>query len=171
MTATDRPAFDVAVVVEREAAPNRWEDWRFRIAEVLPDEPGFGRAARKLHDDGRFARWLHPGLRVELYTDEAKGYYLNLSTGAPVWFVMWRIDPTDPSSARPEGVTLSYNEAARWMDNAEERVDSLPLPPDVRDWLQAWTDANYRPVVEPRRRPQSFLSPEERAKGAPRDRR
>ena len=168
MNGPDRPALDVAVVLEREAAPNRWEDWRFRIVEVLPDTPGFGAEPRLLHDDGRYARWLHPGLRVELFHDEGKGYYLNLSTGAPVWFVMWRVDEADPSQARPIGVSLSYNEAARWMDNADERVDSLPLPADVRDWLQAWTDANYRPVIEPRRRPQSFLSPEERAKGVPR---
>ncbi|MDH5331236.1 MAG: DUF3305 domain-containing protein, partial [Aquincola sp.] len=23
--------------MEREKAPNRWEDWRFRIVEVTPD--------------------------------------------------------------------------------------------------------------------------------------
>ncbi len=162
----ERPTIEVAVVIEREAQPNRWEDWRFRIAEVVPNEAVFGDAPRKLHDDGRLARWLHPGLRIELFTDEAKGYYLNLSTGSPVWFVMWRIDEADPSMAAPQAVTLSYNEAARWLDNAEERVDSLPLPADVRDWLQAFADENYKPVIEPRRRPQSFLSPEERDKGA-----
>ncbi|HZT55399.1 MAG TPA: DUF3305 domain-containing protein [Burkholderiaceae bacterium] len=166
MNQPNRPALEVAVVIEREASPNRWEDWRFRIVEVLPDEPAFGRTPRRLHDDGRFAHWLHPGFRVELFTDDAKGYYLNLSTGTPVWFVMWRIDQDDPSIASPQGVSLSYNDAARWMDNAEERVDSLPLPPDVREWLQAYVDVNYRPVVEPRRKPQSFLNPEERARGA-----
>jgi hypothetical protein len=164
----ERPAIEVAVVLERQAQPNRWEDWGFRVAEVVPNEAPFGTEPRLLHDDGRIARWLFPGLKIELFTDDAKGYYLNLSTGTPVWFVLWRIDEADPSQARAEAVTLSYNEAARWIDNAEERVDSLPLPADVRDWLQAYADEHYKPVVEPRRRPQSFISPEERARGVKR---
>ena len=43
--------------------------------------------------------------------------------------------------------------------------NSLPLPADVRDWLQAFTDAHYQPAIEPRCKPRSFLSPQERAKG------
>ena len=158
----ERPAIEVAVVMQREAAPNRWEDWRFRVTEVLPSEPAFGSEPRRLHDDGKLTRWLYPGLKVELFVDEGKGYYLNLSSGRPVWFVLWRVDREDPSSARPEAVTLSYNEAARWMDNAEEQVDSLVLPDEIAQWLQAFTDEHYRPVVEARRRPQSFLHPADR---------
>ncbi len=161
MDATDRPALDVAVVIEREAQPNRWEDWRFRIVEVLPDAGAFGTAPRLLRDDGRLARWLHPGFRLELFRDEAEGYYLNLSSGAPVWFVTWRIDDADPSQARPEIVSVSYNEAGRWLD-AQERVDNLPLPADLVGWLQAYTDEHYKPEPKQRRRPQSFLPPEQR---------
>ena len=155
------PACTVAVVIEREARPNRWEDWRFRIAEVLPDEGGFGTAPRLLRDDGRVARFLHPGLRVELFRDEGEGYYLNLSSGAPAWFVTWRISDEDPSRAWPEAVTLSYNEAARWLD-AQERVDNLPLPDDVRAWLADYAAAHYRPEPKQRHRPPSFLPPERR---------
>ena len=137
---SDRPVIQVAVVIEREAEPNRWEDWRFTIAEVVPDEDGFGSEPRVLRDDGRFRRTLHPGFKVELFADEGEGYYLNLSSGAPVWFVIWRIDDEDPSRAWPETVSLSYNEAGRWLD-AQERVDNLPLPAEVRDWLQDFNDA------------------------------
>ena len=58
-------------------------------------------------------------------------------------------------------MSLSYEEAGRWLD-AQERVDNAPLQPDVAVWLQAYTDANYRPEPRQRRRPQSFLSPEQR---------
>lgn len=152
-------------MLEREAAPNRWEDWRFRLAEVMPQQPAFGAAPRQLHDDGRLARWLHPGFRVELFRDEGEGYYLNLTSGQPVWFVLWRVDDEDPSQARPVAVSLSYHEAGRWLD-AQERVDNLPLPPDVADWLQAYTDAHYRPEPRQRARPASFRTPGER--GGPR---
>ena len=161
MSSPERPALQLAVVIEREARPNQWEAWRFRIKEVLQDEGGFGAAARLLHDDGKFASWLHPGFRLELFRDEGEGYYLNLSSGAPVWFVTWRIDDEDASKAWPVIVSVSYNEAGRWLD-AQERVDNLPLPAEIVGWLQAYTDEHYKPEPKQRRRPQSFLPPEQR---------
>jgi hypothetical protein len=151
----------VAVVMRRLKQPSRWEDWRFDVADVVLAEPAFGTAPRLLRDDGREASWLHPGLPVELFRDEAEGYHLNLRTDAPVWFVMWHIDDADPSRAAPSAVTLSYNEAARWLD-AQERVDNVPLQPQVRAWLQAWTDDHYKPEPKQRRRPASFERPEDR---------
>ena len=156
-----RPAVRVAVVMERETAPNRWEDWRFRVVDVVPHEEAFGREARVLRDDGKVQRTLHPGFELELYRDQAEGYFLNLTSGAPVWFVVWRVDDADPSRAWPETVSLSYNEAGRWLD-AQERVDNVPLQRDAIDWLQAYADAHYKPEPKKRSRPQSFRAPQER---------
>jgi hypothetical protein len=156
-----RPGITVAVVIERERAPNRFEDWRFRIVDVVPNEDAFGSGPRVLRDDGKLQQTLHPGFRVELFRDEAEGYYLNLSSGAPVWFVVWRIDGDDPSRAWPETVSVSYNEAGRRLD-AQERVDNVPLAAEVTAWLQAYADATYRPEPKQRRRPQSFVAPGER---------
>ena len=156
-----RPGVRVAVVMERETAPNRYEDWRFRIADVVADEAAFGSEPRVLRDDGKRQLTLHPGFALELFRDQAEGYYLNLSSGAPVWFVVWRIDDADPSRAAPETVSLSYNEAGRWLD-AQERVDNVPLAPDLAAWLQAYTDEHYQPEPKKRRRPQSFVNPAER---------
>jgi hypothetical protein len=157
----ERPSVTVAVVMERETQPNRWEEWRHRIAEVVPNEGVFGSVARVLHDDGKLQRTLHPGFAVELFADEGEGYYLNLSSGAPVWFVVWRSDDEDPSRAWPEQVTLSYNEAGRRLD-AQEKVDNVPLQPQWREWLQAYADEHYKPEPKQRRRPASFQSPERR---------
>lgn len=157
----DRPSVRVAVLIEREKDPNQWEAWRFRVTDVVADEGGFGDAPRMLRDDGKTAQFLHPGLPVSLFTDEAEGYYLNLSSGAPVWFVMWRLAEDDPSLARPEFVTLSYNEAGRQLD-AQEKVDNVPLQAEARDWLAAFTETHYKPEVKQRRRPQSFQRPEDR---------
>ena len=156
-----RPAVRVAVVMEREAAPNRWEDWRFRITEVVLHEDAFGSETRLLRDDGKLQRMLHPGFTLELFRDQAEGYWLNLSSGAPVWFVVWRSDDEDPSRAWPERVSLSYDEAGRWLD-AQERVDNVPLSAELAAWLQAYTDEHYRPEPKKRRRPQSFVAPGER---------
>jgi Protein of unknown function (DUF3305) len=157
----DRPSVSVAVVMEREAQPNRWEDWRFKVVEVVANEDAFGDLPRVLRDDGKLCRTLCPGFTLMLYRDECEGYYLNLSSGAPVWFVMWRTDDEDPARARPEMVSLSYNEAGRWLD-AQEHVDNVPLGAELVAWLQAYTDQNYRPEPKKRKRPASFLPPEQR---------
>ena len=158
-----RPAVRMAVVMERRARPNRWEDWGFAVVDVVQHEDAFGTLARVLRDDGSLQRTLHPDFTLELFVDECKGYFLNLTSGHPVWFVVWRIDEADPSIARPERVSLSYIEADRWM-SAEERVDNVPLSADLTEWLQAFTDANFKPEANRRQRPQSFLRPEDRAK-------
>ena len=158
----DRPAIQVAVLIEREAQQNRWEDWRFKVIDVVADEAAFGTEPRVLRDDGKLCRTLYPGFKLELFRDEAEGYYLNLSSGAPVWFVVWRIDDDDPSRAWPETVSLSYNEAGRRLD-AQERVDNVPLPAEQAAWLQAFTDEYYRPEAKKRRRPASFVAPDKRS--------
>jgi Protein of unknown function (DUF3305) len=158
---TERPSVTVAVVMEREAQPNRWEDWRFRIVDVVLHEEPFGTAPRVLRDDGKLRRTLFPGFRLELFRDEGEGYHLNLTTGTPVWFVVWRGDDEDPSSAQPVTVSLSYNEAGRWLD-AQEHVDNVPLQGELAAWLQAYTDEHYRPEPKKRRRPASFLPPDQR---------
>jgi len=157
----DRPTVSVAVVMEREAQPNQWEAWRFKVAEVVDGEAAFGADARVLRDDGKLCRTLYPGFTLSLFRDECEGYYLNLTSGAPVWFVVWRVDDEDPSMVRPETVSLSYNEAGRWLD-AQEHVDNVPLGADVAAWLQAYTDEHYKPEPKKRKRPASFLPPEQR---------
>lgn len=165
-----RVALRAAVLIEREAKPNRWEDWRFRLAGVELDDGHLGepqddpRSPRVLRADDRQALWAFPGFELALYPDEAEGYHLNLTSGAPVWFVMWRVDDEDPSRAWPELVTLSYHEASRWLD-AQERVDNWPLPGELVELLQAYTDMHYRPEPKRRQRPASFLPPERRGGG------
>lgn len=160
---SERPSVRVAVLMEREKQPNRWEDWRFRVADVVADEGGFGTQPRLLRDDGKVAVTLFPGLEAQLFRDEAEGYHLNLTSGAPVWFVMWRVHHEDPARAWPEIVTLSYNEAGRMLD-AQERVDNVPLPVPLCQWLQAFTDEHYRPEPKKRQRPASFQRPEDRGR-------
>ena len=157
----NRPAIDIAIVMEREAAPNQWEAWRHRPVELLAHDSAFGDEARVLRDDGRIARTLHPGFRLELFRDECEGYHLNLTSGAPSWFVLWRSDDEDPSRAWPHALSVSYNECGRWLD-AQEHVDNLPLPVEIVQWLQAFNDEHYRPEPKRRRRPASFVSPAER---------
>ena len=155
------PGIPIAVVMERIAAPNAWEDWQFRVVEVVPDEGAFGKAPRKLHDDGKTSRWLYPGFVLELFPDECKGYFLEPHVGQPAWFVSWRGVDSDPSMVEVTGVSVSYIEADRRLF-AEERVENLPLEAELCEWLRLFTNEHFRPDSARKVRAQSFLSPEER---------
>jgi Protein of unknown function (DUF3305) len=159
------PALQVAVVMERVAQPNRWQDWQFRLVEVVPDEGAFGSAPRCLVDDGKVSRWLYPGFKVELYADECKGYFLNLTSGRPAWFVSWQVDEADPAMVNLTAVSVSYIEADRRM-TAEECVENVPLEPELCEWLRLFTNEHFRPEGGRKVRAMSFLSPEERERQA-----
>ena len=65
--------------MERESATEPLGRLAHRSSRWCRTKPAFGDAARLLHDDGKRARWLHPGFSVELFRDEGEGYYLNLT--------------------------------------------------------------------------------------------
>jgi hypothetical protein len=155
----------VAVVLERVADPNPWEAWRFKLLDVVPDEGSFGDAPRKLLDDGKHSRWLYPAFELVLFPDECKGYFLNLTSGVPSWFVSWRDHAADPAQVEVTAVSVSYIEADRRMA-AEERVESVPLAPELCEWLQSYTNRHFKPEGSRKQRAQSFLSPEERQRRA-----
>lgn len=157
----ERPSLRVAVVMERVANPNAWEDWRFSVVEVVPDDGQFGTAVRRLRDDGKVSRWVHPGFELTLFPDECKGYFLNLTSGNPSWFVSWRGRDDDAAQVEVTAASVSYIEADRRL-SVEERVESVPLAPELCEWLQTFTNQHFRPDAQRKVRAQSFLSPQER---------
>ncbi len=154
-----RPSLRVAVVMRRVRLASRWQPWRWELADVLPHEQAYGTEPRLLLDTDEEQRWLHPDFAVELFRDDAEGYYLNASTPAPCWFVLWRMDeePTVAAEpiARPAMVTVSYHDAGRWLD-AQETVEQVPAPPEVVEWFRAFADEHYVPEPKRRKRPESF---------------
>ena len=157
----------VAVLIQRSAAPNRWEDWQFRLLEVVPATNASDAVGHTVvEDDGKQSRWLHSGFGVQLFADECKGYFLNLTSGQPSWFVSRRPEEQDPSQVEVTAVSVSYIEADRRMF-AEEHVESVPLPPELCEWLQEFTNQHFKPESARKVRAQSFLKAEERGANVP----
>ncbi len=144
-----------------EGAMSRWQTDRWVLEDVQLQEPGFGTEPRMLYKNESMQRWLHGGLRVELFEDDAEGYQLNASTPAPCWFVLWRMEEeagvADEPLARPVVVSLSYHDASRWLD-AQEMVEQVPVPPAVLEWMQAFIAVHYQPEAKRVKRPESFKS-------------
>lgn len=149
----------VDVIMERVPLANRWasERWQPAAVEVAaPREgappardliPGSGEAEPA---DASGNRWRCKGFEIELHPTEAEGYFLNITAPDPRIFVMWRMfDDGAMPSARPVVLTVSYNEAGRFMDGGEQ-VDGVPMLPAIADWMRAFVAVHYKP--EPRRK-------------------
>ena len=172
-----RPAIEVDVVMRREPVigpMSRWQPFRWVLADVMvctsPDDTTAG-AAEDAHEPlavepvdagaagAETTHWLFPRFRVTLFRDDAEGYFLNLNSPSPCFWVFWRADEArlldGEPMAVPQIVTLSYHDAGRWLD-AQERVDQVPAPEEVVDWLRGFVDSTYQPEPKRRKRPESF---------------
>jgi len=141
----------VEIVMERVPLASRWasEAWLPCAVTAIADGDGALPDAAPVPDaTGR--RWTFRGHSLELHPTEAEGYFLNLTSPAPCVFVMWRQDDGgEPRLARAVLATLSYNQAGRMLDGGE-RVDPVPLPPEIGDWMRPFVATHYKP--EPRRK-------------------
>lgn len=149
----------VAVIMQRRAIDNRWQSEVWEPVGVLADYAGED-APRVIVEEPGTTQWLYPGLEISLHRAEAEGYFHNVATPSPNVFVLWRMDN---ERAVPHYLTLSYDEASRWMDGSAQ-VDPVPMPALLRDWLAQFVAAHYRPQPKKRIKPQSFLSPKDRAR-------
>lgn len=154
---------------------SRWQPFRWVLADVMvrtsPDDTPAD-AAEDAHEPlavepvdagaaagAQTSHWLFPRFRVTLFRDDAEGYFLNLNSPSPCFWVFWRADEArlldGEPMAVPQIVTLSYHDAGRWLD-AQERVDQVPAPEEVVDWLRSFVDSTYQPEPKRRKRPESF---------------
>jgi hypothetical protein len=165
LSATLHRSVEVAVVMRCEHIDNKWQPWRWVLADVVQQEDVFGNTPQLLRKDETEELWLHPGFKVELFPGDAEGYYLNATTEQPCFWVVWRMEEeaalAEEPVAVPQTVTLSYHDAGRWLD-AQETVEQVPAPGFIVQWLRDYVDLHH--VVEPKRRqrPQRFQSLQDR---------
>jgi hypothetical protein len=164
--AQEKLARRVAVIMQRRALENRWQSEVWEPVGVLCDYEGDAKP-RILVDGADTQQWLYPGFEIVLRRSEAEGYYHNVSTQEPRVFILWRMESDGAlppgEHAVPQFATVSYDEASRWMDGGEH-VDSVGMPASLFAWVGEFVEKNYRREPKKRIRPQSFLSPKDRAR-------
>src|SRR5262245_51037022 len=116
--------YPLAVIMERVRLNNRWASERWEAKGVVRDVTDPGSGERVIVSGEASTQILFPGFVLKLHPDEAEGYYYNITSPQPKVFVMWRVDG---EVARPECLSVSYHEGARWMDT-EETVGGVALP-------------------------------------------
>jgi len=175
-------AIQLAVVMRHQPIDNPWITHQWVLEEVSVDMGQFATVtiqeafsveqirAYRLSDNQQGKRWLYTGFDLDVYADEAEGYFLNVSSEKPCWFVMWRLEEEpqayiNPQSqafltanealAIPHRILVSYNEAARLLDGGEA-VDNILMSAEYISWLKEYVDEKYRPEPKRRQKPASF---------------
>lgn len=136
--------FPIAVIIEKARLDNRWVSEKWEAIGVVPafDTPAAEPPRQIFADDNR-QQFLVGRFDLALFRDEVDNYHLNLTSPEPRVFVMWRLEG---EQAQPKEVTLSYGEAARWLDSGEQ-CDGVPMPPEIADWLGDFVNTHYQPAV------------------------
>lgn len=165
--------------MRRERVPgamSRWQPWRWVLHDVLghdtaPESAAAAPAPQCLKQDADEQLWLHTGFAVSLHRDDVQGYYLNATSPAPCWFVLWRMQEPDSTNGQadatvepmavPVMVSLSYHDAGRWLD-AQEQVDQVPAPADIVAWMGTFVQQHWEVEPKRRQRPESFRSLQDR---------
>lgn len=147
----------VAVIMQRRVIHSRWQNEVWEPAGVLTGYAG-AVEPRLIVNEQDTAQWLYPGFDIVLQRAEGQGYFHNVATATPSVFVLWRMEE---GRAVPHYVTVSYDEASRWMDGGAQ-VDSVLMPHAMRDWVRDFVERHYHPEPKKRSRPQSFLAPKDR---------
>ena len=154
--------FFVDVDIKRVPLATRWASEQWLPSAVVPlgavkneangDDEHKSAVPQRIADNALATTWRFSGFAIELHTTEAQGYFLNISSDVPKVFVMWRLveEPQhDECAARPVIVTVSYDQAARFMDGGEY-VDAVPMPAAILAWMRPFVAEHYRP--EPRKK-------------------
>jgi len=138
--------YPISIIMERVKLANRWATERWEAKGVVRDEMPPGSGERVIVSDERITQILFPGFVLKLHADEAEGYIYNITSPQPKIFIMWRMRD---DVARPESLSVSYHEGARWMDT-EECVGGVALPPDLLQWIAEFAAEHYKP--EPKKK-------------------
>jgi uncharacterized protein DUF3305 len=140
--------YRLAVIMERIKLTNRWATERWEAKGVVRDVTPPGSGEQVIVSGERITQILFPGFLVQLQPDESEGYLYNITSPHPKVFVMWHMEG---EIAKPDRVTVSYHEGARWMDT-EENTGGVALPLDLVPWISEFATLHYKPEPKKKKR-------------------
>jgi hypothetical protein len=138
--------------IEFMRTPNQGVGWRLTNISPNPPNVPITPVGAGLHGQINDRRYVE--LELWVHRDEGEGYYLNLESPEPSIFVKWRLKEAAAGEiGAPEAIaiSLSYNEAGRWLD-AGEPVDRVLMPAEMLPWLAEFTQLHYEPEGKKKKR-------------------
>jgi hypothetical protein len=138
-------SFAISVIMEQSPSSSPWENECWEAVGVTVSSAG-GEASddvvTKIYEEQGVRRFLNPGFRIRLYTDECESYYHNLMSPTPRCYVV--ADPDENDVPVPFLISLSFDEAHAYLEG-EEIVYAVDIPPELYRWSEAFVLAHYVP--------------------------
>ena len=156
-TPSDTPSeIPVTVLVEcRQARSGRWveEQWRALAVVAGKDVAGDAFESTLVHQDDQCRRYLWSGLKLSLYKDACESYWYNLMSDEPYLYVVCFEDENEDGEEclNPLLVTADQQEATGHMET-DDQVYSVPMPEQVRQWVERFVVENYVPEQKKKRK-------------------
>jgi hypothetical protein len=150
--------FAVAVLMERRRGVTPWQAHAWVPVGLIAGAVAEGAVGVPLAmpADGDVLRELWRGLDVRLHRDEVESYYHNLVSPTPLAFVIMREGAADHRA--PAIVTLCFDEANAYVEG-DDQVESVPMPPELVQWLEHFVVDNYVPERRTRRERKAWTDP------------
>ncbi len=142
----------VSVLLERGTLQHGpWSLPRWRLLAVLPGLPAEAAAPgpHLVHRAEDCSQYLWRGLVLRLHKDGAESYGYNVEGRQPMLFVVCQADAE--GDLAPVLVSADYDEAGAHME-ADDTVFCAPMPDEVRQGVQRYVTAYYRPQPRHKRR-------------------
>lgn len=131
----------VGVVIERRKAKSPWANFVWRPVAVLPGVPDTEPWTVLDGDDER-TTFYGGAAAIELHRSECSGYRDNLSTGAPLLWVVLHPTSGDPPY-RVAVVTADPREGEACTEIAANVVDTVSMPEPIRAAVAEFVAENY----------------------------
>lgn len=140
-------SFPVSVVMESRPSSSQWVDVTWKAIGLAVHNNGDGGSNRsiKVIDQGDVKQFIYSGLNIRLFFDECESYYHNLMSPEPGCFVVAREEDEEGNDSDipiPFLVTLSFDEAHAYLEG-DDTVYSVPIPPELYRWTEAYILENY----------------------------
>ena len=149
-------SFAISVIMQASPSANPWVDSQWEAigivageAERLGDHP----ESELIHERDGVRRTLHRGFSLRLHVDECESYYHNLMSSTPYAYVVASVD--DAGTPSPQLVSLSFDEAHAYLEG-DQTLYTVPIPPEIYQWTEAYVLAHYMPEKRTKRKRQDW---------------
>lgn len=145
----------VSVMMERKRIQrDRWSfpSWQALGVLVAGSEATVQQvSASSVYKDEHSEQFLWSGFVLELFKDGCESYWYNLMSDKPLLFVVCQQDEDESDEQEPCLVTASADEANAHVE-ADDTAYSVPMPPEIHQWVERFVVDNYQPEEKKKRK-------------------
>ncbi len=144
--------FPVSIIMQREMVTHgRWRLPKWQAVGIVAGEQVAADVDEKIliHSEQGCEQYLWQGYSLTLYKDGAESYWYNLMGKFPSLFVICHAE--EDGELVPFSVTANYDEAGAHQES-DDTVFSIPIPPEIYQWLEHYVVENYIPQEKKKRK-------------------